>query len=222
MTSGAVSDTRYQHFCHKVLKFCVSFRSLASPSPGPNAPLSDACGNSTQPLANVEAAIRTWINAGFPASQIVLGVPAYGYVSRSDEQQLATRDEGPGLTLRGETMEMGVVEVKSGNGSGDSGQIQFNQLVKQGALVRNNGGEYDGVGEFERRWDACSSTVRFKGFCLICTNADDYGMLVVGRGLLPFMGCERGSRNIRGYWTLELGHQIGLFLSSILAALAAK
>jgi chitinase len=123
--------------------------------------LSDACGNSTQPLANAEAAIRSWVGAGFSANQIVLGVPAYGYVSRSDRQQLATRDDTSGMnTTNGIAMEMSAVELKNEEGGGDAGQIQFNQLVKQGALVRNNGGGYDGAGGFERRWDSCSSTVR--------------------------------------------------------------
>ena len=48
----------------------------SSSTPGPNAPLSDGCGNSTQPLANAYAAVSSWTAAGMPASQLVLGVPA--------------------------------------------------------------------------------------------------------------------------------------------------
>jgi chitinase len=60
--------------------------------PGPNAPLSDACQNSTQSGASAVAAVTTWTAAGFPASKIVLGVPSYGYVSRSSSTYLQTRD----------------------------------------------------------------------------------------------------------------------------------
>lgn len=63
----------------------------SSPNPGPNAPLNDACHNSTQPTANAQAAVKAWTSAGFPASQLVLGVPSYGYISRSTARTLHTR-----------------------------------------------------------------------------------------------------------------------------------
>jgi chitinase len=49
---------------------------IASSTPGANAPLSDGCSNSSQPLANAYAAISSWTSAGMPANQITLGVPA--------------------------------------------------------------------------------------------------------------------------------------------------
>ncbi|KAI5475768.1 glycoside hydrolase family 18 protein [Pseudohyphozyma bogoriensis] len=55
----------------------------ASSTPGPNAPLSDACPNSNQPNANEQSAIETWTAAGMPASKILMGVPSYGYISDS-------------------------------------------------------------------------------------------------------------------------------------------
>lgn len=51
--------------------FCV-----ASSTPGPNAPLSDGCHNSSQPLANAVAAVKSWTTAGMPANKITLGVPS--------------------------------------------------------------------------------------------------------------------------------------------------
>ena len=85
----------------------------------------------------------------------MLGVPAYGYVSRSERRELASRGEGPGPSDGdrdvGNSMEMSTVEVKGDDGGSDAGQIQFNQLVAQGALVRNSGGEgggYSGAGGF--------------------------------------------------------------------------
>ncbi|KAH9899952.1 glycoside hydrolase [Cubamyces lactineus] len=66
----------------------------SSSDPGPNAPLSDACNNSTQDSASALAALRAWTAAGFPASQLVLGVPSYGYISRSSASLLRTRALG--------------------------------------------------------------------------------------------------------------------------------
>lgn len=64
---------------------------VASETPGPNAPFYNACQNSTQPLANAVAAYTSWTAAGFPASQMVLGIPSYGYLSKSDATELRTR-----------------------------------------------------------------------------------------------------------------------------------
>ncbi|EED77690.1 hypothetical protein POSPLDRAFT_134913 [Postia placenta Mad-698-R] len=63
----------------------------SSNTPGPNAPLSDACHNSTQPSSNAAAALGAWTAAGFPASQLILGVPSYGYISQSDATRLRAR-----------------------------------------------------------------------------------------------------------------------------------
>ncbi|GAA6023500.1 hypothetical protein JCM11491_006602 [Sporobolomyces phaffii] len=75
----------------------------ASSTPGPNAPLSDACPNSMQPNANMVSAIQAWEDAGMPASKILMGVPAYGYISSSSATSLVhKRDSIPttGLSNR--------------------------------------------------------------------------------------------------------------------------
>ncbi|KAJ7276522.1 glycoside hydrolase superfamily [Mycena haematopus] len=113
----------------------------ASSTPGPNAPLVDACHNSTQPEASAAAAAKAWTSAGFPASQLVLGVPSYGYVSKSTATRLRTRQNQ-------------VQSVKLASG----GQIQFRDLVEQGALVRNSNGSFSGGGGFTRYYDECSCT----------------------------------------------------------------
>lgn len=64
----------------------------ASATPGPNAPLGNICGNSTQPHYSAEAAVKQWTAAGFPAGQLMLGVPFYGYVSQSSKTKLS---DGP-------------------------------------------------------------------------------------------------------------------------------
>jgi chitinase len=120
----------------------------ASANPGPNAPLSNACQNSTQPAANAEAAVDAWTAAGFPSNKLVLGVPSYGYISSSSETQLRQRDEDP-PNVRAVTDE-----------GRDTGQVQFRELVRQGVLREDPAGPgvYMGYGGFTRKWDACSCT----------------------------------------------------------------
>ncbi|OCH92911.1 glycoside hydrolase [Obba rivulosa] len=193
----------------------------SSSSPGPNAPLADSCHNSTQKTNSAEAALLAWTSAGFPAAQLVLGVPSYGYISKSSATSLRTRARDshwhgyrtryrhrrqhrlrPRHTLgawagsvlaatslpddsriRTDNAPFAGLVVKDEDGHTTSGQIQFRELVQQGALeyvseaeaVRANttGGAptrlelangqeirslYAGWSGFERMWDACSST----------------------------------------------------------------
>lgn len=44
---------------------------------GPNAPLDDSC--SPNPSGSAKSAVAAWTQAGFPADQIVLGVPSYSH-----------------------------------------------------------------------------------------------------------------------------------------------
>ncbi|KAF7352678.1 MPN domain-containing protein [Mycena venus] len=115
----------------------------ASSDPGPNAPLSDACNNSTQPGANAAAAFGAWSSAGFPASKLVLGVPSYGYVSKSTATRLRTRRQ---------------TQAQSVQLACDGDQIQFRDLHRQGALIRRADGSFTGAGGFTRYFDQCSST----------------------------------------------------------------
>lgn len=118
--------------------------------PGPNAPLK-TCDGSGQRLANAYAAISSWTTAGFPANQITLGVPAYGYLSKSSAWSLRHR-RGNKPQRRAD------VTILNDNGGTSDGQIQFWNLVAQGALVRDGSGNYVGAGGFTRSWDDCSQT----------------------------------------------------------------
>jgi chitinase len=148
----------------------------ASWNPGPNSPLSDGCHNSTQPNANAKATVQAWTKAGFPASKLVLGVPAYGYINPSDAAHLHTRRSyTPGPIIpdvalppqrRSDTSSQ-VVIVKNPDGGTDGGQVQYNELVRQGALImtkfenseqKRPVAEFVGDGGFTRFWDDCSST----------------------------------------------------------------
>ncbi|CAE6478866.1 unnamed protein product [Rhizoctonia solani] len=137
----------------------------ASPTPGPNAPLRDGCHNSTQPDASASASVAAWMAAGFPSSQITLGLPSYGYVQTSTAKALIQRRRIPGkLRVRQDEDDevqaagAGTVRVKGEGEGGDSGQVQFKQLIKAGALKINSNGNYVGAGGFSRLWDVCSST----------------------------------------------------------------
>lgn len=151
---------------------CLSF--TASSTPGPNAPLSNACGNSTQPLANAYAAVASWTAAGMPAHQITLGVPAYGYLQMSSASSLIQRRGGVSprdklphrkATLQAqEQKRASYVTVYNDGGGTSDGQVMFEELVSQGALTKDSSGEYVGAGGFVREWDGCSSTVSGDGF----------------------------------------------------------
>ncbi|THG95934.1 hypothetical protein EW145_g7877 [Phellinidium pouzarii] len=169
----------------------------SSSTPGPNAPLSNACHDSSQPLENAVAAISAWSAAHFPAGRLMLGVPAYGYLNPSTATSLMDKrkrdltsrrflmrrqstggdvDDDDGTAATADTVAAasavgnGLITLKSSDGTTNSGQIQFNAIVAQGALVSaqvsvlgNNGGAATtsaliGFGGFTRFWDACSST----------------------------------------------------------------
>jgi len=144
-------------------------RAAASSAPGPNAPLYDRCHNSTQPEASALAGYTAWTTAGFPASQIVLGLPSYGYISKSTALNLKQRSVAHLLSERpiGHTSKShaSIVQVINEDGGDEDGaQVQFNELIKQGALIRNepntntNEVTYTSSGGFTRYWDDCSST----------------------------------------------------------------
>ncbi|TFK56000.1 glycoside hydrolase family 18 protein [Heliocybe sulcata] len=125
-------------------------------NPGPNAPLSNACGNSTQPDANANSAIAAWAAAGMPTNKIVLGVPSYGYISKSSATKLRTRADDATLAVSpGLVPFQDPVTLKNDNGGSDGGQLQFSQLVEQGAVSVPG---FQGAGGFTRNWDVCSST----------------------------------------------------------------
>lgn len=103
---------------------------LASSYPGPNAPLEDGCRNSSIPSANAHSAVLSWNAAGFSPSQLVLGVPAYAYISRSTASSLRQKRV---LDRRSAN-----IRVVNDAGGTDSGQVQFRDLIKQGVLTRTN------------------------------------------------------------------------------------
>ncbi|KAH9844225.1 glycoside hydrolase superfamily [Rhodofomes roseus] len=143
----------------------------SSKTPGPNAPLSDACHNSTQPVASAAAAVRAWTSAGFPVNQLVLGVPSYGYISQSTATHLRQRSRptlrrrSHGRRLRNrhrtrsslvqwteadsdsDTAGSPTIMATNDDGSAADGQVQFRGLVLQGILQYAPQEPYEGQPE---------------------------------------------------------------------------
>ncbi|WVR00132.1 hypothetical protein IAU59_007274 [Kwoniella sp. CBS 9459] len=183
----------------------------SSSTPGPNAPLSDGCGNSTQPLANAYAAVSSWTGAGMPASKITLGVPAYGYLQKSTASSLKQRRSSfplpPHKLLRSANATShqardSSVTVYNDNGGSSDGQVMFESLISQGALTWENGG-YVGASGFTRHWDSCSSTPWLKSehSGQIITYDDPQSMNLKGQfaAQVGLRGCNIFS--IDGDWT---------------------
>ena len=126
-----------------------------------------------------------------PAHQITLGVPAYGYLSASWNDNLRTRDMpvaerdlaqtddfvlGQGFPLDSRAVAPGQLGLRersrralekryvtvSSGWSTSEGQVMWHDLVSQGALTKGSNGKWIGAGGFERKWDTCSSTVRLR------------------------------------------------------------
>ncbi|KAJ3859360.1 glycoside hydrolase family 18 protein [Lentinula novae-zelandiae] len=153
----------------------------SSSTPGPNAPLGNLCGTSTQPQYSAQAALSQWSAAGFPASKMLLGLPLYGYVSNSTKTALTgslvdpspneDRKNGPNGTFTNVARpgnharhQRTIPAKKPAEGQAGSGkswygqQIPFGSIVASGALTKNANGTYGGGGGFTEGWDNCSDT----------------------------------------------------------------
>lgn len=156
----------------------------ASANPGPNAPYT-TCEGSWQPGANAVAAVAAWKAAGMPANKIMLGLPAYGYVSDSTATTLIHKrshhmeamqarriaaearnrmHDGnlrPRIEIEEEDINKRDLSKRADAGdisSFKNSQIQFNQLVSYKVLSLSTTGVWYGKNGYTRKWDDCSAT----------------------------------------------------------------
>ncbi|TFL00848.1 glycoside hydrolase [Pterulicium gracile] len=142
-----------------------------SPSAGPNAPLNDTCAPS--PQGSAISAVLAWTAAGFPSSQLLLGVAAYGHSFHVDPTALS---DALGATGGGEwshppfdksrqplgdsldsTSTVGSADQCGVPGTGlPSGVWNFRGLVEKGYLDAD--GEPRGDAGIRYMWDECSQT----------------------------------------------------------------
>jgi chitinase len=57
----------------------------SSDSVGPNAPLNDSCVPAAEQQGSAVSAVKAWNTAGFPPTQIILGVASYGHSFRVEQ-----------------------------------------------------------------------------------------------------------------------------------------
>ena len=131
---------------------------------GPNAPLKDSCAPTADQLGSAESAVAAWTGAGFPATQILLGVPAYG---RSFHVDLSAAKSTSGslnayaafdktnIPLgEGETSSTPVAN-KCGILEGPGGVWSFRGMIERGFLGAD-GNPAEGI---DYTFDECSQTV---------------------------------------------------------------
>lgn len=143
-----------------------------SSSVGPNAPLNDTCAAPANQQGSAVFGINQWTTAGFPRSQIVLGVGAYGhsfsvapvdaFVNGTNTLELYAPFNSSAHPVGGPWDGPPAVDA-CGVLNPQGGVITFKDLISDGYLDRN-GDAIDGVPFI---YDDCSQTV-----CgLFCTQA---------------------------------------------------
>lgn len=147
------------------------------------APLDDSCGVPGQ-QGSATSAVKKWTDAGFPASQLVLGVPAYGrsyLVSNADATAINMTSNTATTNSSEEALPQGAFAIAAypsfdpnqqpmgdsrdkvpdgpnvcGQTEGLSGVWNFGGMI--GSFLNEDGTALPGVGF---RYDECSQTVRF-------------------------------------------------------------
>lgn len=136
-------------------------KSNSAVGAGPSSPLDDSCAPVGARFGSAVSAVAAWTAAGMPASQIVLGVPAYGHSfvlppsSRQNFTITAYPPYNTGLELPGDKWDGdGGVDV-CGVMQGPGGTYAYRGLIEEGFL-NPDGSVRDGV---DFLFDDCSQTV---------------------------------------------------------------
>ncbi|PCH40730.1 glycoside hydrolase family 18 protein [Wolfiporia cocos MD-104 SS10] len=147
----------------------------SSTAPGPNAPLGNLCNNSSLPQYSAEAAVSQWTGAELPASQLVLGLPLYGYVSESTKTSLTDFVELEGFDRERERAargmscplprERGAVQSKTKQENKDedapnalNGAHPRKRVPVNVAQDAASGGVFVAENGYTEGWDNCSDT----------------------------------------------------------------
>lgn len=142
----------------------------STPLFGPNAPLFETC-NDPETKFSVSQAIQAWTSTGFPASQILLGIPSYGYQYQLESSSLnPTHFSGqPNLTSlffgkidkskQAQGLKTGPVSPGSCGSPTDDGNFLFKDLITCGFLSQDG---LTGLRGFQRHYDHCTHTVSFQ------------------------------------------------------------
>ncbi|BGP47143.1 hypothetical protein JCM10450v2_002995 [Rhodotorula kratochvilovae] len=134
-----------------------------SPTTGPNSPLRK-CKSDT----SVQTALKLWTSRGFPASKILLGIPAYAISFQTSSSTLKEVDINDKWTSRAyQAWDSVVPKGAPGDSNAPttdecgtklaaySGQWQYKQLISEG-LLSSDGSK--GLNGFKRFFDSCSQT----------------------------------------------------------------
>lgn len=129
---------------------------------GPNAPIQDTCAPTQKQLGSCASAVKAWSDAGIPANQLVLGVPAYGrsytvassavggYAQKLSEYPTFDKNLVPLGTGETRTQTKDECGVEQGPG----GIFNYNDMVARG-FIDSQGNAGSGL---TYQFDNCSQT----------------------------------------------------------------
>ncbi|SPJ70992.1 related to endochitinase [Fusarium torulosum] len=174
-----------------------------SPTAGPNAPLSRSCDPRNNQGAGDEG-VAKWISAGMPASQLVLGVPAYGhgfsvnstsaYGSNHKLNLYPTQNSTD--RFQGSSWDNDPRVDDCGNPSPPGGTYPFWSMITEAKFLDVYGNPAPGI---SYTWDNCSQTPALydpkKDIYVSYDNARSFhekGRFVVSKGLGGFGTYEAG------------------------------
>ena len=136
-----------------------------SPDVGPNAPLNDSCSPAAKQQGSAVSAVNSWSKAGFPLSQMILGVPSYGHSFHVNHRSAIDESGNMKLYARFDKSQQpagdkwdstpGAVD-ECGNPTVTGGLFNFWGLIDAGFL-QSDGTVAKGI---KYGFDDCSMTVR--------------------------------------------------------------
>lgn len=143
-----------------------------TPLVGPGAPLYDTCNDAGYKFS-VAQAIDTWTSTSFPASKILLGIPAYGYQytmpsATLNETNFSGKEKSLFFGSIDKTSQATKVKNTAPTPAGcdsplEGGNFIFKDLLTCGFLSPD---ATHGLGGFTRQYDNCTHTVSYLSSCL--------------------------------------------------------